>query len=128
MQNGKYYRSNFFTQAPGTAAPTEVFATSGMSASAFGEFVGQSYIYGPPPADGTANFASNPDFSSGGGNIQFGYLSHYDSTLISNDGSPLSNVAYQMTSAWSVPINQVPEPAAASLVLLGGALVGRRRR
>lgn len=122
MQNGKYYRSDFFTQLPGTATPEEVFALSGQPASAFGEFVGKAYQYGPPAADGTANFASNPDFSAGGSTIELGYLAHYDSAL----DQPDSPTAYQFTRAWSATVNFVPEPGAAGL--LAGALGATLRR
>ncbi len=100
IQNGKYYRSNFFTQAAGSSTPLEVFTSSGLAANGFGEFVGKAYQYNPP-AVGTADFNSNPDFTATGTTIQFGYLAHYDSSL----DDPISAVAYQFTTAWSTNIN-----------------------
>lgn len=100
IQNGKYYRSDFFTQAPGPATPEEVYSGVALNAASFGEFVGQAYQYSPP-ADGTADFGSNPDFSAAGAQIQFGYLAHYQSDLTSG----ASGTAYQMTRAWSTTIN-----------------------
>jgi len=122
MQNGKYYRSNFFTQLPGGATPLETFAQSGQGAANFGEFVGAAYDYATP-ANGSANFASNPDFSALGSTIQLGYLSHFDTSLSDN-----ASTAYQMTTAWSVTINPVPEPASLAGLALGAMLLRRRVR
>ncbi|MDZ4697758.1 MAG: hypothetical protein SGI86_21660 [Deltaproteobacteria bacterium] len=122
IQGGKYYRSNFFTQLPGGSTPLETNAQVGLLASNFGEFVGKAYDY-TSPADGTANFASNPDFSSSGGTMQFGYLSHFDSSIV----DPASTVAYQMTTTWSVTFIQVPEPSFAAGAIAGAALLRRKR-
>ncbi len=123
MQNGKFYRSNWFTQAPGSSTPIEVASGTGLHAGDFGEFSGHAYQYGPPAADGTANFASNPDFSAGGSLIQLGYLSHFDSSL----NEAVSATAYQATSGWSATINFVPEPGTALLLAVAAAAALRRR-
>jgi hypothetical protein len=101
IQNGKYYRTQFFLQLPGTTTPEELVSSPGLTAASFGEFVGKAYDYGTP-ANGSANFASNPDFSASGGTIQFGYLSHFEYAL----GSGFAGgVAYQMTKNWSATFN-----------------------
>jgi len=101
MQNNKYYRTAFNIQAPGTSTPEELFTGSGLTAASFGEFVGAAYDYSTP-ANGSANFGSNPDFSASGGTITFGYLSHFDASL----GSGFAGgVAYQMTKNWSAAFN-----------------------
>ncbi|MCC6681254.1 MAG: PEP-CTERM sorting domain-containing protein [Phycisphaeraceae bacterium] len=102
IQDGKYYRSDFYTLTQGSATPLTPIGDTTMIATDFGEFVGKAYDYGTP-ADGSADFGSNPDFSATGSTIEFGWLGHYDSTL--NDPSP-SPAAYLMTDAWSVTIHQ----------------------
>lgn len=123
-QNGKFYRSNFFTQLPGGSTPIETDSQTGLGAANFGEFVGVAYDYGTP-GDGAANFSSNPDFSAAGSAIELGYLSHYESALSANDPGA---IAYQMTTAWSVTINPVPEPASLAGLAIGAILLRRRAR
>ncbi|MCC6681253.1 MAG: hypothetical protein IT445_10180 [Phycisphaeraceae bacterium] len=108
IQDGKYYRSAFHTLAQGTDSSLTAIGDTGLTASDFGEFVGKAYDYGTP-ADGSANFSSNPDFSASGSTIALGWLGHYDISL--NDASASAS-AYLMTDSWSATIHQVPEPAA----------------
>jgi len=66
----------------------------------------------------------NPDFSSSGGLIQFGYIR----------GSGTNNSGYRYTKSgtdnWNLTIDYaaVPEPAVAGLLAFGLVLFGRRRR
>ena len=104
IQDAKFYRTNFFTQTPGVSTPEELVVGSGLTAATFGEFVGRAYDY-DSPADGRANFSSNPNFSAAGGTIQFGYLSHFESGYSSGFAG---GIAYQMTKNWSVAWNIGP--------------------
>ena len=66
----RIYHRDWFTQAPGLNTPLETFARTGLTAAGFGEFVGKAYQYNPP-AVGTADFNSQPNFTASGGPIQF---------------------------------------------------------
>jgi len=77
MQNGKFYRTAFNVLSSTTSPVDTPFASAGLTPAAFGEFKTGAYDYATP-ANGSANFSSNPDFSSSGGTITFGYLSHFD--------------------------------------------------
>lgn len=124
IQDGKYYRSEFITLPSGAAAPLSAIGDIGLTAADFGEFVGKAYDYATP-ADGSANFSSNPDFSSSGSTITFGWLGHFDPTL--NDAGSSAS-AYLMTDSWTVTINNdVPEPAALGLMSAGVLALLRRR-
>lgn len=143
MQNGKYYRTNFNVILPEDApSQFQTFTGTGLTASDFGEFVGTSYGYGIP-ADGRANFASNPDFSAAGAPISFGWLGHFQNEgggYLANDhpslppfsiaapGAADSNVAYLMTTDFSITFNEVPEPGAFMLLAVAAPLMLRRRR
>lgn len=69
---------------------------------------------------------SNPDFSSGGTTINFGFIT-------GNSNSPANPVAYDATynfDNFKISAKAVPEPGALSLILLGMvcSLAARRRR
>lgn len=142
IQNGKYYRTAFNVIPPSGSSPGLLFTGVGLTASMFGEFNGTSYGYAIP-ADGRANFLSNPDFSATGAPISFGWLGHFqsgaggygsvDPTLpaasLESTGSSAS--AYLLTTDFSITFNEVPVPEPAAAVLAGLCLVpalSRRRR
>jgi hypothetical protein len=138
IQNGKYYRTAFNVIPPSSSSPSLLFTGTGLTASMFGEFNGTSYGYAIP-ADGRANFSSNPDFSATGAPIQFGWLGHFQSgaggygttdaslpaTSLASSGS--SPAAYLLTTDYSITFNPVPEPSSAAM-LLGCCLVPALRR
>ena len=130
MQNGKLYRSDFQTvQTQGY----EFYGQSNLTAANFGEFEGQAYDYGgtganTAPADGRVNPLSNPDFSPTGGQIQVGYLVHFDPTLNAPDNSL---TAYNLTRYFSATLNELPIPEPGTAALAGFGLIpllSRRRR
>lgn len=133
MQGGKFYRSAFQTELPTDPFGNKNFSGAGLTAANFGEFEGLSYDYGTDgnniPADGRADFTSNPDFVTGGA-ITFGYLSHYETSLKSAPEGD-SPAAYLMTTDFTMTFNDAPIPEPTSAMVLGLCLIpalARRRR
>jgi len=140
IQNGKYYRTAFNAIPPDSGSSSLLFTGAGLTANAFGEFNGTSYGYGIP-ADGRANFLSNPDFSATGAPIQFGWLGHFQSgaggyngnlsptlppvSLASPNASPSS---YLMTTDFSITFNEIPVPEPTAAMLVGLCLIPALRR
>ena len=114
-QNGRYYRA-YFGDFGGVGNSWTSFSHAGLSSTNFHEiFNSGSYPH--------FNASSNPDFSSTGSNIRFGYVVANGFSGAINGNTGIDN--------WNVAItNETPEPATFAVVgagLLGVAFLRRRR-
>jgi hypothetical protein len=114
VQDGRFYR--YFTGTPLAGNPAWTwYAFTGLTAGAFLEVVNA------PTYGGVVVPGSNPDFSTAGSNIQFGYivLNGFSGTVSATTG--IDN--------WNVTVtNDVPEPGSLAMAFVGLLLIARKLR
>jgi hypothetical protein len=124
-QDGNYYISILYGNAfePGvTSIGYQTISESGLMATDFGQI---DFVSPVNPLISTYNLYSNPDFSSAGAPIQFGFVPIVwvnDQFQIQAD---YANLSFDIS-----PLVTVPEPAAMAplALLLGGLIFGSFRR
>ena len=112
-QDGNTYHN--FREQSGTVPGWKTEADFGLQASSFGLMIPISYSF-------IVDFSQNPDFSDSGSPIEFGLATWRAHT--ESDNPAIENVGFDN---WSVTVHPVPEPAAFTLMALGGLLLKKRK-